>query len=389
MLRKSLILTVINEKADVICDFVKRTAMSLAKNGSFVFVINIANSLSIKEVFFSNKKKSWQFIREYNGFYQVSPLLILPLRRIEWIYKLNLKLSIIFIYLFAIIRYKLFKFRKIAWLFFPRVSVNLLSIFKFLRFHLHFDVVDFYTSPDKNMSREIYLAKKKILQQADTVSVISHVLEDKYSEIYQREMRVVPQGFSIQPFKNYYKLDVKKNKPIIGFIGSIGSRLDFNLLEELVKRNKQWQFLFIGPKTIEPVVTSSNKVDPRIDELFFYDNVTWINSLPKKYMATLVNFFDVAMIPYDLQYDFNKYCFPMKFFEYLYMKKSIVSTPIEEFKRYEGSLYLAGTVDEWEKAIKQSLKKKKTKDELEDLRNLALEHTWDKKVEVISEIIVG
>ncbi len=387
MSKKLFTLIFTREKNDSICDFVKQSCSALVKDGNLVVLINIANALSIKEVIFDRRqKRSWQFMRKYSGFYQVSPLLILPFRRFYWIYNLNLSLNVIYLYFWFILKFKAFSFKKVAWFFFPRVSVRFLAVARLLSLHTHFDIVDFFSFKDKKADHEVFLAKQRLLREVDTVSAISHVLKDKYLELVQREIKVVPQGFSNLIFQNYRKLNMIKTKPVVGFVGAINSRFDFELLILLAKKNKQWQFLFIGPKTIDPYVSSSQYLNPKITTLFSLSNVAWIDSLPKKYIASLVSFFDVAIIPYNIQLEFNKYCFPMKFFEYLYMQKNIVSTPIAELRRYRQYLHLANTVDEWEEAVGLSLTTDLTKARKDQLRSLAMRHSWDNKIKAIKSM---
>src|SRR5690606_22425925 len=112
----------------------------------------------------------------------------------------------------------------------------------------------------------------------------------------------------------------------IGFVGGISSRIDFPLVEALVKNNPQWNFAFWGP-------IQTSEARRRMDRLRRRPNFTHGETQHKDAVPAIISHFDVATIPYDSSQSFNRYCYPMKLFEYFYMGKPILSTPIEELSR--------------------------------------------------------
>lgn len=386
MLNDSLILILTDQNNDDICDFVKNTGICLAASTNDVVIINTSNSLSIKEYiidYTSNNNKRWYFIRKYNGYYSVNPLFLLPFRRFKFISRLNLNINLIFVIL--LLRFKRTKRyqKQIFWIFFPEFGY-LTSFFKHLNFHVHFDIVDFFTFSGSTKFNKYSKEKENLLKEADTVSAISKTLKKRYQQIYNRQIKIVPQGFSIDKFLNYKKIKFENKKPIIGFVGAINSRIMINLMIELAKKNPEFIFLFIGPKQDDENIISKNNFYFKINKLFSLENVSWIDSVPKKYIASLINVFDVAIIPYDLQYEFNKFCFPMKFFEYLYMNKAIISTPIYELKRYKEFVFLAERFEDWNMLLNNILNNDKQKTCNKNCRKIALENTWEKKINAIS-----
>ena len=97
----------------------------------------------------------------------------------------------------------------------------------------------------------------------------------------------------------------------------------------------------------------------------------------------IISQFNVGMIPYDPKLDFNRYCHPMKIFEYFYLGKPTVSTNIEELKRFPKFVKIGKNVDEWKKIINKLLANKWPKSYQNEQKELAIENSWQNKIENI------
>jgi hypothetical protein len=91
----------------------------------------------------------------------------------------------------------------------------------------------------------------------------------------------------------------------------------------------------------------------------------------------------VAIIPYDLSVPLNYYCKPLKLYEYFYLGLPVVSVPIKSITNYSSLVSFATTTDEWVSSIKQLLRKKFSKKELEFMREEALKNSWQNKLDFI------
>ncbi len=68
----------------------------------------------------------------------------------------------------------------------------------------------------------------------------------------------------------------------------------------------------------------------------------------------------------------------MKIFEYFYLKKPVVSTPIEELKRFQPYVKIADNADKFSKEIKKILKDGWSKEYAQKQRELAIDNSWEK-----------
>lgn len=312
---------------------------------------------------------------------------ILPFRRFAWINQLNRILYLWFFQLYLLVRHPSAK-AFYWWIFFPQLSP--ISKIKLPGWQLIFDIVDYHFSPLESVQRQLENQKNELLQRADYVFSISHALKNLYQSRSSKEIKMVSQGFAFQDFalrNEPTKLKLPHDKPMIGFIGQMSERLDLKLLHELIKRNQQWNFVFIGPKHHEPNV-SFHFDEHKIDELFTYKNAFYYPSQPKNTMRSIIKQFGVCLIPYDVSHDFNRYSYPMKTFEYFYVGKPIISTKIEELKRFPTLIYTASSADGFAEMIKNALMKPWPKElKLKQLK-LAEENSWENKLEEISVCLI-
>ena len=77
----------------------------------------------------------------------------------------------------------------------------------------------------------------------------------------------------------------------------------------------------------------------------------------------------------------------MKLFEYFFLGKPVVSTPIEELKRFPKFVKIGNTNEEWEKHIKNLLSKPWPKENQKQQRKLSEENSWRKKVAKITNVM--
>jgi hypothetical protein len=244
-----------------------------------------------------------------------------------------------------------------------------------------------FTKSDPDDIELLKNQEKLLTQKASLVVSISKTMSTHLKR-YNKDVHIVPQGFSVDDFKKpkKIKLDYPKNKKIVGYVGGINNRLDYDLLVPLVKENNDWHFIFWGPIQHELIRKSSN-LNMQIKKLLSLDNVTHGKSTDKSEVAYIISKFNVAIIPYDSSQDFNKYSYPMKIFEYFYMGKPVLSTPIKELKKFPEFIKFKTTKTGWEKEIKNILSRRWSKNKMKKQKNIALENSWDDKLKNISELL--
>jgi hypothetical protein len=390
MIHNSLIIIPFHTDWDCSSDYLKQTSLVLAKNRNVVIAYLAIRELSIIKLlvqFLRNRTITKIFQKRY-GVIFYSPILFFPFSRIRHIYLLNTFISVFLLKLY-ISFHSLYRKKNILWIFHPSYSI-LPQLFG-SRFSSFYDCVDFHSSLHINVEKNIRQREKHLISHCDYMTVNSHILYDKNKHL-RKDIQIVPQGFSLNVFRlkkkiNNEDLNIIKKKKVVGYIGWLNFRIDFDLLLSLVKKLKDYNFLLIGSQQFEDMGESYLEVRGRIKNLLQRDNILWLENQPKENIPYLVNLFDVGMIPYAVQLTFNKFCYPMKLFEYFYMGKPVIATPIEELKRYPKFVKIGNAAEEWEKIIKKLLNKPWPKKYQQEQRKLAIANSWENKIKAISNVI--
>jgi len=380
-LEKKLIIIPFNFPKNWSADYITQTANFLAKNNQVIGFL-WEEALSLKEIFIN--KKGFKFIEAKNGLIYFTPIHFIPLRRFHLIQNLNLLLNIYLLKLYIFIK-RFNQKKKILWLFhpdfwwLPRIfGKSYLSLY---------DCADFFTSLNAKEKEQLHQAEIKLLKLADKVVANSQVLY-KDKKRYRQEIYLVPQGFSFEAFKKSQKLPsnsplFKLKRPLIGYIGGINYRLDYPLLIKLAKNNPELTFLLIGPFQKDYF----QNFELQLEELKKLKNLHFLENQPRELLAEIIKYFDICLIPYDIKQEFNKFCYPMKVFEYFYVGKPTISTPIEELKRLQPYVKIAKDAQEFTREIRKILKTGWPKGYVQKQKELAIENSWTNKIEKIDQIL--
>lgn len=344
-------------------DYQKQTCLVLNRSNFIVAYMH-------RDAHFILKKKKI-FYPKIKNIYFYCPRYILPFRRFRTVEVLNQIICIYYIWF----RFGIYK-KTILWIFDPlfyfysNLNTKIVSIY---------DCVDYHWSRNWQENNIIRNNEKKLIRSCSVFLVNSQVLYNIHKNI--RVPYIVPVGFSIGSFKSsFYKIPsliFPNGKPVIGYIGSIDYRIDYDLLFKLIQNNLNLNFIFVGPLHIDE---NDFEIKPLIDHLFSLNNVYYYKKVSRKYIPYIINKFDICIIPYNLKYDINKYCFPMKFFEYSYLKKPIISTRIKVLHKFKKIVKFGSTVQEWESNINFYLFSCRSTDEKNVQHRLALKNSWNEKI---------
>ncbi len=366
-------------------DYLNQTAYELARRGNVVVCYLSFEMKNLADTLSAGQRPV--LIKRYSeNIYVFKPLFFIPFRssrftKSEFANKLNQNINLIMLRFFTeiLFLYKRCK-RKIFWIFDPSLKFIYKSFGK--NYFLLYDCVDFFTVGDNKAIRRAKINEKELCREADFVSANSTVLQKHLME-YRSDVKLVVQGFRSEGFdvKKEKYIDLHLKPPVIGFVGGINNRLDTSMLLPLIKNNPKWNFVLWGPIQ-KDMPTGSDRLK-EITKIFKLPNVTHGASTDKGEIPGLISQFDIGIIPYDKTQDFNKYCYPMKLFEFFYLGKPVISTTIEELKRFPEFVRIAEGYRDWEKAIKDIVSAGWSTNLKNREKKLAIENSWKNKVGAI------
>lgn len=175
-------------------------------------------------------------------------------------------------------------------------------------------------------------------------------------------------------FDDEFQKILSQKKPIIGYYGALASWFDYNLIQKLAEERPNYNIVLIGSKYDDSFEKS------KIENI---ENVYFLGTRNYNILKNYANKFDVCTVPFLIN-DITKATSPLKIFEYMALAKPIVTTAMNECKKYK-SIYIANNEQEFIEMIDNALKLNKDKDPqyYEILRQEAIENSWENKVKEI------
>jgi hypothetical protein len=220
-----------------------------------------------------------------------------------------------------------------------------------------FDIVDDLASYKKKGSREFNYIRKcidRIIQKSDLVIVTASTLFEKYRKM-AKNISLIPNGYD----SNLFSCEVTKKPddmhdikpPIIGFIGTLFSFLDYELLAYVINKNPDKSFVFIGH-------CEENSRNVWMD-IIKHDNVYWLGKKRKEEVPRYLFSFDVCINPFQVS-DVSRSVSPLKVFEFLAMKKPVVSVRMESLEKEEVAPYISfsSSYEEFSEKLNKALQNK-------------------------------
>ena len=221
----------------------------------------------------------------------------------------------------------------------------------------------------------------KYARQADIVLSVNDHIKNKYSFL-NKDIRVLRNATNYYNFdrKSYNRVGVlekiKDNeKPIIGYSGIANlSRVDSALLDFLLDKRPEWQFVFVGPA--KPDFT---------EKYTHHDNIHLLSTVDYEILPDYLHYFDVAIVPFMV----NKHTKGndlLKLHDYLAMGKPVVSTDIGGAGDFMDVISVARDKDEFLGFIETALKGD-NKEAIINRREVAMENSWQKRIGQVADLI--
>lgn len=211
------------------------------------------------------------------------------------------------------------------------------------------------------------------IQRSNLVIVTAATLYEKYKEM-SRNIILVPNGYDSDSVLNNIKEMPEGiegiTKPLIGFIGTLFSFLDYELLEYIIKNNPDKSFVFVGHL----------EENSRMDWMHItktYKNVFWLGKKRKEDIPSYIKRFDVCLNPFKVD-SVSRSISPVKVFEYLAAKKPVVSTKMESLEKEELAqfIYFASSQEEYNEKLQVALKETAVFEKKLDYEIIS-KYSWD------------
>jgi len=154
-------------------------------------------------------------------------------------------------------------------------------------------------------------------------------------------------------------------KPVMGYIGVVDERLDYELLGQLAEAVPGWSIVMVGPTT---------KVDP--GALPRRANIHWLGQRSYAQLPLLAKGFDVCLMPFARN-EATEYINPTKALEYMATGRPIVSTAIPDVvSNFSSVIKVAGSTEEFVSLCRAAFHRP-DQEALERGMAMVADHSWE------------
>lgn len=265
----------------------------------------------------------------------------------------------------------------ILWLY-PPQSAPLLG--KFNEGLSIYHCIENFSGNQIGIKRQVIQAEERhLLGSVDLVFTHSEGLLHRYEGLTRRKIKLVPSAADVSYIQSISTVDPAVYRipyPRLGVMGTLDARLDVELLRNVVASQPGWHLVLIGQWRPERI---------NLCRLLEYPNVHYLGHQPFEKLPSLLNGLDILLIPYILN-EMTRFISPIKLYEYLAVGKPIISTNMPEVSAFKGLVRIAENAQEFINHIQQALTSD-TQAEQIARRNLARQHSWDNRLEIILKTI--
>jgi len=237
-----------------------------------------------------------------------------------------------------------------------------------------------YHSPDdyfaySEIGRSFKQLEKSVVNVADIIVVPTQSIRRSIlgRNKIKLDVHIIPNGV---PKAEISKVPIKRKPekvPRIGFIGTLASWVDVNLVFNIATRMHHCDFVIAGDG---PYYNYWKQRSPL--------NCTFIGRVSIAKRKDIISSFDVGLIPFKLNSLTNS-AFPLKLLEYFSRGVPVVSSPLVEIRKIAtGFVYFAKDIDQWIYQINNALNE--NYDSKVSYLDFASKYTWEYTADLLLDV---
>ena len=284
------------------------------------------------------------------------------------------------------------KLPRVLWLFKPQQLGYIGTADETLVVYDCYDNYSFYHRSPVAQER-VRIVERSMLERADIVIAATPQIYEPFQR-WGGKVHLVPDGVDYDFYSQASSREgpvsprvAHLTGPIIGYLGTVDSFSDFELLLGLAQRHPQWSLVLVGADRLG---RNDHRERRQFQSLVSLANVHHLGWVESSELHSVCRSFDVALVPYKIDSPRHRYTMPSKLLQYLAMGKPIVSTHLPG-SRYLAqrapSIRIAESHAAFEEAIEQSLQHVNPRS-IEQGRELAREHSWSQRNKILADIVM-
>ncbi len=348
-----------------------------AKNGNKVLMVNLVGTRSPQATKYDILKILRKIREWFSGYKIINGIYVINPFRIPFIkYKFVNKVNEIILELYLKYYFRKFHISKPIFWVLNVLYADLLK--KMDKKALIYYVSDDYAYFSGNNSQVFNDYEKRMLFYSDGVITVHRKLYERMSKTHKNVINILNSTNPYQ-FLNCKSKDIpedlkKIKKPIVGYCGKIEDWIDIDLIKECAMRYPDYSFVLIGPAKVNTEILKN------IPNIYLLGRKSY-NEVP-----IYLNNFDICVSPFVKNKVTESMDFPLKIVEYFATGKPVVSINTNSPEKYIDSFQLCYTREDFVREVGLALQKD-NKQLRERRRQIALENSWEKRAEELSDWI--
>ena len=237
----------------------------------------------------------------------------------------------------------------------------------------------------RTLSRAVSEAEVRLFAKVDLAFTTARTLLDAKRK-FHRHIYHVPNAANVSFFSQVQQAHQRPDpriaslsRPIVGYLGTIHDHTDVPLIRYIAEQRPDWTLVLIGKVDQRSVAYS-----PDFRRLQRMKNVHVLGWVDKNRLLSICKSFDVGIIPYRQDSEFNRFVNPNKLHEYTAMGKPVVALKGSELASHRDIVWLANDRDEFLDAI-QTAYRTDSPERIRRRLRIAAENSWESRVRQMQE----
>ncbi|GGH10825.1 glycosyltransferase [Mucilaginibacter phyllosphaerae] len=224
------------------------------------------------------------------------------------------------------------------------------------------------------LSRHGLRLEAGVMKIADAVIVTSQGLYESKNALC-KQCFIVKNAVKVDLFKKGFNRLPNPGKKVVGYIGTIDDRSDYNILQHLFTGMPDAEFVFVGRILSDKGLAILKK----------YPNVKIEGPKMPDQLPAYLQSFSAGIIPF-VKDDLTRGIYPMKINEYLAAGLPVVSTAFGDIADFTGLIKITDDKETFLQYVRSEIAEDSAEKRRERLKT-AENNTWDKRAEEISNVI--
>ena len=213
------------------------------------------------------------------------------------------------------------------------------------------------------------------------VTTAQRIYDRKVAEKGNNKVFLIPNGVDISHFKlGQYDvpIDLKKykHKKTLGYVGALANWVDWDLVKQTAIKLNDWEIILVGPEF--------HKVP---DHIKHTENIRLLGLKDYNSLPNYISNMDVCMIPFKIN-TITQATNPIKLYEYLACGKPVVTTDMNEIRRYSDIVSISKPEEDFAQKVMKALIENTPEKSKKRIERIQCE-TWSSRAEKSINIIKG